>query len=109
MSLTNDQKIKRAIEILKAEFNPSRLFLFGSQANGTATDESDYDFLMVVKEWTPDLQLEYMRSAQRLLAKQDIDADVFVFAEGDFEERRLEFSTIPEIATTTGYEIDLHE
>ena len=106
---TVDKNLKTAIDILKSEFNPTRLFLFGSQANGTATEESDYDFLMVVKNWSPDLQLEHMNRARQLLAKQGIDADIFVYGEIDFEERRQEFSTIPEVATTTGYEIELNE
>jgi len=107
MNFGKDKKLDLAIQVLKSEFNPLRIFLFGSQANGAATEESDYDFLMVVKDWSPDLQLEYMRRARRLLAKQGIDADVFVFPAEDFEKRCLEFSTIPEIATSTGYEIVL--
>jgi len=35
---------------LVAELQPQRVYLFGSRARGDATEDSDYDFLIVVRE-----------------------------------------------------------
>jgi hypothetical protein len=50
-----------------------------------------------------------MSRARGLLAKQRIDADIFIFSEKDFEERRQNFNSIPEVAFATGKEICLYE
>lgn len=107
--VTQDEKLKRAVAALKREFNPMRLFLFGSRASGQATEDSDYDFVVVVKD-TGIGRLDNMAKARKLLhAEADISADVFVYPELEFEEWKDEFSSIPETAMNTGVEISLNE
>jgi predicted nucleotidyltransferase len=104
-----DQKLSAAIEVLKQEFHPKRLFLFGSQAAGTATEDSDYDFVVVVDATDLD-RVQNMTKARRLLhEKANISADVFVYPEHEFNQAKDEFSSIPETALNTGMEIPLHE
>jgi predicted nucleotidyltransferase len=106
--LQQDEKLKTAVQALKSEFSPSRLILFGSRANGTATKESDYDFVMVVKG-ANDNQWDEISRARNLLVKVGVDADVFIYSESEFDEWKGEFSSIPEVASTTGHEINLNE
>lgn len=104
----SDKNLKNAIRALKDEFHPSRLILFGSRAQGKATKDSDYDFVMVIPGHNEN-QLEDIRRARRLLVKSGLDADVFIYSQSEFDDWKEEFSSIPEIAVSTGYEINLNE
>lgn len=106
--LQTDEKLKLAVNALKDEFHPSRLILFGSRAIGTATKESDYDFVMVVPGKNEN-QWEEISRARNLLVKVGVDADVFIYSQAEFDEWKNEFSSIPEVASSTGYEISLNE
>jgi len=106
--LHSDEKLKTAVNTLKDEFHPSRLILFGSRSNGTATKDSDYDFVMVVPG-TNENQWDEISRARNLLVKVGVDADVFIYSQAEFDEWKAEFSSIPEVASSTGYEINLNE
>lgn len=104
----SDQKIVDQIkETLKAEYHPVRLFLFGSRANGTAKENSDYDFVMVVPN-PKKSSIDEMSKARSLIFKEhDISADIFIYSEKEFDEWKDEFNSIPETALNTGKEIEL--
>lgn len=103
-----DPKLTKIVEILKKEFGPKRLFLFGSRASGTARDDSDYDFVVVVEE-TSKNRFENMGLANQALRSAGISAAVeaFVYDQSEFDEWKSELSSIPETAVNTGAEIDL--
>jgi predicted nucleotidyltransferase len=61
-----DKKLDEIVRVLKNEFNPSRLFLFGSRATGNARLDSDYDFVLVVPENTK-ARWENLEKARHLL------------------------------------------
>lgn len=105
-SATDSKTLNLITEALKDEFNPSRLFLFGSRANGTARKDSDYDFVVVVKKTTKS-RAENMLRATKALSHVGVKADVFVYSEKEFLEWKDELSSIPETALNTGREIDL--
>lgn len=105
--LEKDQKLKRAVEVLKREFLPLRIFLFGSRANGSAHDDSDYDFVVVVPK-SLNTRLQNMSFARKILSDEvDISADVFVYPQDEYDEWKNEFNSIPEVASTLGVEIPL--
>lgn len=107
MGSKEDKKLSQIIEVLKEEFMPSRLFLFGSRANGTARKDSDYDFVLVVPKDNKS-RLTNMTKARDILHKKcDISADVFVYSQDEFDEWKNELSSIPETAMNTGREIEL--
>lgn len=102
-----DPKLQTILDALKEEFNPKQVFLFGSQANQQANVDSDYDFVVVVKE-TQKSRIENMRTARALVRKvADVSADVFVYDQKEFDEYKTELSSIPETALNTGRELDL--
>lgn len=106
-SARKDPQLQTVIEALKAEFKPSRLFLFGSRANGNARADSDYDFVVVVPE-TNKNRVDNMVKAQRAIDKvSKVSVDVFVYSQTEFDNWKEEFSSIPETALNTGLEIDL--
>lgn len=103
-----DQKIVEQIkETLKAEYQPVRLFLFGSRANGTAKKHSDYDFVMVVPGSKKSSLDEMAKARSLIFKKHDVSADIFIYSEKEFNEWKDEFNSIPETALNTGREIEL--
>ena len=103
----SEQKLKIILDALKREFNPSQVFLFGSQANQQTHVDSDYDLVVVVPE-TQRSRVENMRIARALVRKvAEVSADVFVYDQKEFDEYKNELSSIPETALNTGRELDL--
>lgn len=80
------------IEELKKQFisqlMPSKIYLFGSFANGTYTEESDFDFYIIVGDGTKnlkDLTTQAYRSI-RMIKKRPVD--IIVQTESMFEDRK---------------------
>lgn len=108
MASRTDKKLEKIVQALKEEFKPTRMFLFGSRANGTHRSDSDYDFVLVVPGNRKSTFANLSR-AQEILSKKKlgVSADVFVYSQAEFNEWKDEFSSIPETAISTGREIDL--
>lgn len=102
-----DKKLDQIVKALKKEFNPSRMFLFGSRANGTHRPDSDYDFVLVVPGDRKSRVTNLARASELLDEKFGISADVFVFSQREFDQWKDELSSIPETALNTGKELDL--
>jgi predicted nucleotidyltransferase len=103
----DNQKITAIKETLKAEFRPSRLFLFGSRANGTAHKNSDYDFVVVIADPKKSSIDEMSRARSVIFKNHGVIADIFIYSEKEFEDWKDEFNSIPETALNTGKEIKL--
>lgn len=107
MAKARDRKLKQIVEALKKEFKPSRMFLFGSRANGTHRADSDYDFVLVVPGDRKSRVTNLARGSELLREKFGVSADIWVYSQREFKEWKDEFSSIPETAVNTGREIDL--
>ena len=107
MAEQQNQKLEIILEALKKEFNPCRVFLFGSRTSGNSRVDSDYDFVVVVKE-TEKTRIENMRKARSLIREiAQVSADVFVYDQKEFDTYKSELSSVPETALNTGRELDL--
>ncbi|ADL08890.1 nucleotidyltransferase domain-containing protein [Thermosediminibacter oceani] len=78
------EKIDRAVEILKKEASPAKIILFGSYARGDMNEDSDIDFL-VIKENVEDRRKEMVR-LRRLLSPLRIPVDIIVVSSKYVEE-----------------------
>lgn len=107
MGTKTDKKLEQIVGALKKEFKPSRMFLFGSRANGTARADSDYDFVLVVPENKKARTTNLSKARHLLHEKFQISADVFVYSQKEFDQWKDELSSVPETALNTGKEIDL--
>jgi predicted nucleotidyltransferase len=58
--------LEQAVERLKSEFQPEQIWLFGSHAWGTPTEDSDVD-LMVIVPTSDERPIRRMQRAQRCL------------------------------------------
>lgn len=63
-----------------------RLILYGSRAQGSSTEESDFDFLVIEKD--PVSKRDEMRRLRQSLSDLEYLVDVWVMGEEEFEETR---------------------
>jgi len=63
-----------------------RVILYGSRAQGSATEDSDFDLLVVEKD--PVSKREEMRRLRESLSDLEYPVDVWVMGEEEFEETR---------------------
>jgi predicted nucleotidyltransferase len=71
---------------LVSEFAPRKIILYGSRANGTAREESDYDLLIVWRdENPPDARAATVR---RALVDLGFPMDIAVVTPREFEQFR---------------------
>src|SRR5260221_14326528 len=69
--------LENIIERLKAEFQPEEIYLFGSHAWGTPTDDSDVDLMVIVRE-SGEKSIRRMQRAHRCLIGMGFSKDVLV-------------------------------
>jgi DNA polymerase sigma len=69
--------LETVVERLKAEFQPEEIYLFGSHAWGTPTDDSDVD-LMVIVPSSDERDIKRMQRAHRCLRGLRMSKDVLV-------------------------------
>jgi len=74
--LATPEKLNEALRRIVEVANPRKVILFGSQARGTATEESDAD-LMVIEDDVKDRFAEVLRLSE-IVAKMHLVADVLV-------------------------------
>ena len=69
--------LEEAVARLKAEFQPEAIYLFGSRAWGNPTDDSDVDFMVIVRDRN-ERSIERMQRAHRCLIGIGFAKDVLV-------------------------------
>ena len=82
------QPLQTIVEIIIKEANPEQVILFGSRAEGMAREESEYDFLVVVRGVRNEREIS--RRIYRALLEQRVGAavDVVVVNVGTLERHR---------------------
>lgn len=81
--VTENEKLRRLTELLAQAARPRYIILFGSQARGEASEESDFD-VMVVEPEVANRGQEMVRLS-RLLRPLDIAVDLLVVSAEKFE------------------------
>jgi len=76
--------LEAAVERLVAEFEPEAIYLFGSHAWGTPTEDSDIDLMVIVPE-SQERPVRRMQRAHRCLSDLNFSKDVFVQTRREFE------------------------
>ena len=97
-----DQEIMVIIEAIKSAIPVERIYLFGSFANGTQTENSDYDFFVLI----PDGEikpLEAMREARYSLIPLNRKTPIDILA--DYKSRfdqRSKYNTLERKVASEG-------
>jgi predicted nucleotidyltransferase len=79
--------LEQAVERLKAEFQPEEIYLFGSHAWGTPTEDSDVDLMIIVKE-SNERPIRRMQRAHHCLGGMGFAKDVLVQTRAEFDRYR---------------------
>ena len=92
-----EHEIEQIKKRLINKLSPSKIYLFGSFADGTATDDSDFDFYIVVKDGTKnlvDLTADAYKSIREIRSRA---VDIVIGTESRFEKRKNIFSVENEV------------
>ncbi len=82
MKTIQPELLNETVQRLKTEFQPEAIYLFGSHAWGTPTEDSDVD-LMVIVPASNERPVQRDQRAQRCLGRLAVPADVQVRTRGE--------------------------
>src|SRR5258706_12685295 len=82
-----EARLDEIVGRLKQAYQPTRIYLFGSQARGDDGADSDFDILVVVPDGTQG-ERRGSRLAYEVLRGTGTAADILVWTLGYFESRR---------------------
>jgi predicted nucleotidyltransferase len=92
--MSDDPVLAQVVERLVGALAPERIYLFGSQARGDASEDSDYDILVVVRARTgPGFHTEHR--AYEALSGLGIAKDVVVMTRERFDRQRTVVASLP--------------
>jgi predicted nucleotidyltransferase len=92
--------LAESVRHLRASLQAERIYLFGSRAHGEADEDSDYDFLVVVRD-SPLPRYKREQQAFRALCGMGIAEDVLVFTR---EERERGLTVVASLPATVARE-----
>ncbi|HEC02267.1 MAG TPA: nucleotidyltransferase domain-containing protein [Phycisphaerales bacterium] len=81
--MITQQQISEVTRRIVERFEPRRIILFGSYANGTPTEESDLDLLIIKDSDVPSRQQN--RKVRKILSDLRIPVDVIVKTTEEFQ------------------------
>lgn len=84
---SNDPRLRRLVDAVVDGLHPRALYLFGSRAEGGATDDSDYDLMAVLPDDAPAELLDPVR-AYKLGVDANVPADIIPVSLSTFLEYR---------------------
>ncbi len=104
ISMQNDKNLNEIVQKLKDHFQPLKVYLFGSRANGTAKADSDYDLFLVVKN-SDQSKIERMQEANQVLWGRTVSVDIFIYTEAEFNSLNGDFNSVANTVFTEGLEL----
>ncbi|MDI6809841.1 MAG: nucleotidyltransferase domain-containing protein [Candidatus Eisenbacteria bacterium] len=93
--------LSESVRRLRGSMPAERIYLFGSRARGEATEESDFDFLVVVQD-SPLPRYKREQQAFRALCDIGIAKDVLVFTRREFEKGLAVVTSLPATVAREG-------
>jgi predicted nucleotidyltransferase len=93
--------VSESVRRLRASLKPERIYLFGSRIRDEADGDSDFDFLVVVRDSSlPRYKRE--QQAFRALCGMGIAKDVLVFTREEFDRGLAVVSSLPAAVVREG-------
>lgn len=94
-----DREIEQIKDIFVEKISPIKVYLFGSFANGTAREDSDYDFYLVVKDETNDLADLTAQAYKSIRTVKSRAVDIVIGTESRFESRKNRMTLENEVSS----------
>ena len=73
-----------------SQLSPLKIYLFGSYADGTYNEDSDFDFYIVVDDKQTDLLALMTRAYRAVRGIKKHPVDILIGTQSKFEERKLQ-------------------
>jgi len=96
-----DPLLAEMLRRLVRAFDPDLVYLYGSRARGDATEDSDYDLMVVVRESDLPFQERWLK-AFRLLCGMGVPKDVVVLTREEFEGKQSVVCSLPATVVREG-------
>ncbi|MCX5975904.1 MAG: nucleotidyltransferase domain-containing protein [Coprothermobacterota bacterium] len=100
-SITVANPISESVRRLRVCLHAERIYLFGSRARDEANEDSDYDFLVVVRD-SPLPRYKREQQAFRALCGMGIAKDVLVLTREEFDRGLAIVSSLPATVVREG-------
>ena len=81
--MTDAERLEHIVKRIVEAVDPHRIYLFGSRARGDATQESDFDLVVVAD--MEGRRIDRAVEIHGLFPRRDFSLDVFVFNPEEFE------------------------
>lgn len=91
--MINKKVIDEVKNRLVKTYNPIAIYLFGSYAWGSPTEDSDLDLLIVVDK-SDERSFDRVRPGHRALFGLGISKDIIVYTKEEFEKRAQDVTTL---------------
>ncbi|MDA3850816.1 MAG: nucleotidyltransferase domain-containing protein [Spirochaetaceae bacterium] len=91
--MTKSELIDEVVSRFKDTYHPLKIYLYGSQVWGNPTEDSDFDFCIILKE-SEKSQAERIRDGLRALKGISIPIDILVLTENEIQGRVEHPSTL---------------
>jgi predicted nucleotidyltransferase len=82
---TDDALLRQATKKLVAEFRPEKVYLFGSRVWGRHSEDSDYDFMVIVAD-SDETPLRRAQRGHRALRGLGVSTDILVKTRAEFDK-----------------------
>ena len=105
MPTTNNAEINDIVEAILRAIPVIEIYLFGSHVNGTATENSDYDFYVVIPDEGIRTREATWRIREELVGKQKKSIDMLVGTESKFNKYKDTLSFIEGEVVKTGVKL----
>ncbi len=98
------EMVNKVVKRLVKTYHPLKIYLFGSYAWGTPTDDSDLDLLIVVDHTD---QNTYQRAVagHHALWGLEVPKDLLVYTEKEFEKEAQDVTTLCHKVTKDGIKV----
>jgi len=85
--MIDESKINNIVNRIAKEYDPAKVILFGSYANGNYTQNSDLDLLIIKDTDLPKQKRNF--DIYKLLRGSMIPIDILVYTQSEFDEENL--------------------
>lgn len=83
-----NEEILRIKDILLETIKPNQIYLFGSFANGSFNDQSDYDFYLTVSDTAGDIVHLSQKAYKSLRGIRKRPVDIIINYQSSFQKRK---------------------
>jgi predicted nucleotidyltransferase len=81
-----NKEVKKSVEMIKNQYKPEKIFIFGSYASGKFAPGSDIDLFIIKRTGKP--RRERQREVSRILIDRQVPVDILVFTPAETEKRK---------------------